>query len=155
MSGCPSGVLRVSRGAIRPLCKSLPPSAGKDTLTDTKKDIALKAAWLRHGKAKASYSMPVKKAFDLPVSSLKISQSKKKPVRPLKGLGIFGHVRMPRLADDKQVDPAASCPEVDPSIGASDRMSGIGKCQTVKAGVLSRWKSPVIRQGEGWHRDSP
>ncbi len=48
---------------------------------------------------------------------------------------------MPRLADGKQVDPAASCPEVDPSIGASDRMSGMEKCQAVKAGVLSRWKS--------------
>jgi hypothetical protein len=50
---------------------------------------------------------------------------------------------MPRLADDKQVDPAASCPEVDPSIGASDRRSDMVKCQAVKAGVLSRWKSPV------------
>jgi hypothetical protein len=52
---------------------------------------------------------------------------------------------MSGLADGKQVDPAASCPEVDPSIGASDRMSGMEKCQTVKAGVLSRWKSHVLR----------
>jgi hypothetical protein len=51
---------------------------------------------------------------------------------------------VPRLADGKQVDPAASCPEVDPSIGASDRMSDMEKCQTVKAGVLSRWKSHVL-----------
>jgi hypothetical protein len=48
-----------------------------------------------------------------------------------------------RLAGSEWADPTASCPEVDPSIGASDRMSGMGKCQTVKAGVLSRWKSHV------------
>jgi hypothetical protein len=57
----------------------------------------------------------------------------------------FGHSRMSGLADGKQVDPAASCPEVDPSIRASDRMFDMEKCQTVKAGVLSRWKSHVLR----------
>jgi len=51
--------------------------------------------------------------------------------------------------------PTAAYSAVDPSIGAPDRMSGMGKCQTVKAGVLSRWRSPVFGQGEGWHRDSP
>jgi hypothetical protein len=50
-----------------------------------------------------------------------------------------------RLADGKQVDPAASGPEVDPCPGASDRMSGMEKCQTVKAGVLSRGRSHISK----------
>jgi len=50
---------------------------------------------------------------------------------------------MSGLAGSEWANPTASCPEVDPSIGAPDRMSGMGKCQTVKAGVLSRWRSHV------------
>jgi len=50
---------------------------------------------------------------------------------------------MSGLAGSEWANPTASCPEVDPSIGAPDRMSGMGKCQAVKAGVLSRWKSHV------------
>jgi len=48
---------------------------------------------------------------------------------------------MPRLADGKQVDPAASCPEVDPSLGAVFRRLGTGQCQAVKDMVLSRGRS--------------
>jgi len=66
----------------------------------------------------------------------------------------IGLAQVPRLADGKQVNPAASCPEVDPCPGASDRRSDMAKCQSVKAGVLSRGRSPVFGQGEGWHRDS-
>ncbi len=70
-------------------------------------------------------------------------------MRPLKGLGIFGHVRVPRLADGEQVNPAAACPAVDPSLGAPDRMSGMEKCQAVKAGVLSRGRSHAMTAWRG------
>jgi hypothetical protein len=51
--------------------------------------------------------------------------------------------------------PTASYSEVDPCLGAVFRRSGMAICQAVKDMVLSRGRSPVIRQGEGWHRDSP
>ena len=50
---------------------------------------------------------------------------------------------MPGLADGEQVNPAAACSAADPSLGAPDRMSGMVKCQAVKAGVLSRGRSHV------------
>ena len=50
---------------------------------------------------------------------------------------------MPRLAGSEWVNPTASCPEVDPSLGAVFRRSGMAKCQAVKDMVLSRGRSHV------------
>jgi len=62
---------------------------------------------------------------------------------------------MSGLADGKQVDPAASCPEVDPSLGAVFRRSGMAKCQAVKDMVLSRGRSHAMTAWRGVAKGQP
>jgi len=50
---------------------------------------------------------------------------------------------VPGLAGSEWANPTASCPEVDPSLGAVFRRSGMERCQAVKDMVLSRGRSHV------------
>ena len=140
--------------AVRPLYRGFPITAGRDTDKDTLPKTAhghrFRPSWLaasdKGGLLHASLSLS-----QFP----QVSQVPKEACASAKRSWHIGLAQVPRLADGKQVNPAAACPAADPCPGALCRRSGMAICQAVKDRVLSRGRSPVFGQGEGWHRDSP
>jgi len=76
--------------AVRPLYRGFPITAGKDTHKDTLTKTAhghnFKGGLAALALGLAAYSMPAKESF-MTLQLVPFSQSKKRPVRPLKGLG--------------------------------------------------------------------
>jgi len=128
--------------AVRPLYRGFPITAGRDTDKDTLPKTAhghrFRPSWLaasdKGGLLHASLSLS-----QFP----QVSQVPKEACASAKRSWHIGLAQVPRLADGKQVNPAAACPAADPCPGALCRRSGMAICQAVKDRVLSRGRSHV------------